>query len=148
MIEFNVAAEAEEVAEDEDVVEVPIGAKVFQARRPTVAQIALLNGALGAKGRQRLEAAYVFIEALMGPDARTEVESLVLDRRIDFGDLIGGSDRNPDGGLIDMILSEFSGRPTEPSTASSQSRSSGGRKSTGRSPGKGSTRSSSPSTDS
>lgn len=146
-IEFNVAAKAKvaEADPDEDVVEVPIDGKVYHARRPTTAQSALLSSSL-SKGD--IGEVYTLIEAMMGRDARRHVERLVWNRQIEFGDLVGGTDQNPDGGLIDMVFAEFAGRPTVPSTDSSPSRAAGGRRSTGRSPGRGSTGSTSPSTDS
>lgn len=145
-IEFKIAAEASEAGEDEDVVEVPIGDQVFIARRPTLAQGALLNAVLNSKGSDRLTAVFRLIRSLLGDEGGAFIEQLVWDRKIDYGDLIGGSENNPEGGLVDMIFAEFAERPTTPSTASSASRASGGRKSTGRSPGRGSTRSPSPST--
>lgn len=148
VIEFAVAAEASEVGEDEDVVEIPIDGVTYQARRPTVAQGALLNVALASKGVKALSAVYELIGGVMGEDARAHIERLVWARRIDFDDLVGGSEKNPDGGLIDQIFEAFTEFPTKPSSGSSPSRPTTGRRSTGRSPGKGSTRSPSPSTDS
>ena len=86
-------------------------------------------------------------QSIMGLPARKHLERLIWERRIDFGDIMGGTEQNPEG-LISSIIAEFAGRPTEPSTDSSPSQAPGGRKSTGRAPGKGSTRSTSPSTDS
>lgn len=154
MIEFNVAAKAAEMDGDEAVVEVPIDGVVYYARRPTVAQIALLNTTMVGDGTDvRLGAAFDLLESMLGPAARHHLERLAWNRLIDFDDLVGGSEENPEGGLIDQIFEEFQNkdlveRPTQPSAASSSSQASGGRKSTGRSPGKGSTRSPSPSTDS
>lgn len=146
-IAFKAAAEAADIGEDEDVVDVPIEGKIYKARRPTPIQGALLNEALTAtNGAVRLTAVFKLIQALLGPEAKTVLEEMAWDRRIDFPDLIGGSEQNPEGGLIDQIFAEFAARPTEPSTDSSSSRTSGGRKSTGRSPGKGSIHSGSPST--
>lgn len=147
---FKVAAEAADISEDEDVVEVPIDDMVYVARRPTTAQGMLLGAALSHGGEERNTIIFDLISALMGPEALAHVKKLILARRIDFDDLLGGgSDENPDGGLIDMIFAEFAAsddRPTQPSAASSSSRAAGGRKSTGRSPGKGSTRTTSRST--
>jgi hypothetical protein len=145
-ISFAIAAEAAEPAAEEKVVEVPIGDRVFYARRPTVAQAALLNKSLAAPIlADRIVAVFRLIEGLLGEDARDLIEELLWSRRIDLDDLVGGSEQNPEGGLVDQIFSEFSAFPTVPSTGSSASRRSGGQRSTGRSPGKGSTRSPSPS---
>lgn len=140
-IEFKVAGEAALPGEDEKVVEVPINGRVFLARRPTTAQAVLLNTSLTGHGGDRLSAVFRLVEGLMGEEALQVVQDLIWERKIDFGDLVGGSEQNPDGGLIDQIFSEFAQVPTEPSTASSRSPRSGGRRSTGRSPGKGSTHS-------
>lgn len=148
-INFQVAAQAAAAGEDEPVVDVPIEGKVYQARKLTVAQSALLPIAFGATNvRDRLSAAMTVLEMLIGPEGTRVIERLIIGRRIDFGDIIGGSEQNPEGGLIDQILSEFSQHPSQPSTDSSASRPNGGRKSTGRSRGTGSIRSDSTSTDS
>lgn len=144
-IAFKAAAEAYELGEDEDVIEVPIEGVVYTARRPTVAQASLmLSGG-------DLLIAFKLIEGIMGRKARDHIERLVWERKIDLDDLIssGGTEQNPDGGLIPQIIEEFAkSRPTPPSTDSSPSQTTGGRRSTGRSPGKGSTLLTSPSTDS
>lgn len=146
-IAFQAAAHAAEISPNEDVVEVPIDGVVYKARRPTPMQGALLNEALtSTSGAARLSAVFKLIQALLGTEAREVLEEMAWDRRIDFPDLIGGSEQNPEGGLLDQIFAEFAARPTEPSTDSSSSQTPGGRKSTGRSPGKGSIRSDSPST--
>ena len=146
MIEFNVAAKAavEKPGEDEDVVEVPIEDVVYQARRPTAAQVALIYASSGDTYAQTV---MNLAQSIMGLAARKHLERLIWERRIDFGDIMGGTEQNPEG-LISSIIAEFAGRPTEPSTDSSPSQAPGGRRSTGRAPGKGSTRSTSPSTDS
>lgn len=145
MLEFKVAALAEvkEAGDEEDVVEVPIEDEVYVVRRPTTAQIGLWTTGMHTTAQIAFEA----IETLLGKKGLDHIKRLIRNRQVDMDDLIGGSERNPDG-LIGGILEEFAGRPTEPSTASTKSQPSGGRRSTGRSPGKGSTRSSSPSTDS
>ena len=147
-IEFSVAAKEAEIAEDEDVVEVPIDGQVYLARRLTVGQSALLNEALNGNG-SRVEATFRLIEGFIGPEGRDHVERLIWERRLDFNDLLGGgSETNPEGGLVDLIIQAFAARPTQPSTDSSPSPVNGGRKSKGRSHGKGSIRSDSDSTSS
>lgn len=146
MIEFKVAAEAE-VAEDEDYVEVPIEDKVYHARLPSTGQFALFAAAQADKsGPKQVKSIFDMVEAMLGEEALEHIKDLVQRRAIDIDDLFGGgTDLNPNAGLIDSILEELGGRPTQPSTDSSPSRGTGGRRSTGRTPGKGSTRSSSPS---
>jgi hypothetical protein len=148
MLEFAAAAAASEVADDEDIVEVDLFGMEVVARRLTTAQMALLSAARSAGGGEQVNAIFGSIEDMFGKDALVHVKRLIHERRIDMGDLLGGgTDLNPDRGVIDAVIQEFSaGRPTQPSTASSSSRGRGGPKSTGRSPGRGSTRSDSPST--
>lgn len=131
---------------DEDYVEVDINGRPFRAYRLTVAMSAAIPMALtGSSIPDRLGAAYRIIEGLIGPEGLRYVMDLVWSKQMDYRDLIGGSDAHPDGGLIDQILAEFAKvRPSQPSADSSSSRANGGRRSTGRSPGKGSTRSASP----
>jgi hypothetical protein len=138
-INFHVAAEASEPSADEKVVEVPIGDRVFIARRPTIAQTALLNLGLTAPDiSDRIVAVFKLTEAIIGTEARDLIEELFWARRIDITDMVGGSEQNKDGGLLDQIFAEFAGFPTEPSTASSASRNGTGRKSGARRPGPGS----------
>lgn len=146
-IQFAVAAKEAEVPADEDVVEVPIDGVTYYARRLTVGQSAALTVAMNGDGTNRAEATFNLIEGMLGHDALVHIQRLIWERRLDFDDLIGGgSDKNPDGGLIDLIIAEFTSRPTQPSTDSSPTPVNGGRKSGRRSPGKGSIRSDSPST--
>lgn len=147
MINFAMAAEASEMDPDEDVVEVPIGDKVYYARRPTVAQTAYLENATRTRN---LGVVFKMLHSLIGGEATRILEDAILDRRIDFGDILGGGTKlNPDKGLIDQIFEEFKlQHPTKPSSDSAESPRDTGRKSTRRSPGKGSTRSASTSTDS
>lgn len=145
-INFAVAAKASEVREDEDVIDVPIDGVDYKARRPTVAQAALLSTAFSGTGADRLSVVFDIVQALMGDKALAHIKSLVWSRRIDLDDLIGGSEGNPEGGLIDQIFAEFADRPTEPSTDSSEQPDESGRRFRGRSAGRGSTLSDSAST--
>lgn len=147
-ISFEVAAKASEVEEGEDVVDVPIEGVVYKARRPTVAQSALLSASFTGTGVARLNAIFDTIQALMGDEAVAHVKRLVWARRIDLDDLYGGSEKNPNGGLVDQIIAEFANRPTEPSTDSSEQPDESGRRFRGRSAGRGSTLSVSESTSS
>jgi hypothetical protein len=148
MLEFAAAAAASEVEEDEDVVEVNLFGMPVTARRLTTAQSALLTAARTQGGAAQAASIFGAIEDMFGTAALDHVKRLIHERRIDMYDLLGGGTAlNPDHGVIDAVTTAFAaGRPTQPSTASSSSRARGGQKSTGRSPGKGSTRSTSPST--
>ena len=151
-IEFNVAAKAKEaekqredgVEEPEgDYIEVPIEDVVYRATRPLPGQVTMLTVASASTMPRML---MQLIQDIMGIEARLHIERLLWAGRIDINDLWLGSEQNPEGGLVLSIIREFSGRPTEPSTASADSQQSGGRKSTARARGKGSTSSTSDST--
>jgi len=141
MLEFAAAAEASEADKKDDggLVVGLFGMEVV-AEPLTTAQMALLTYARQQGGGAQVAAIFDAIQDIFGSEALAHVKRLIHQRRIDMGDLLGGTDQNPDGGVIDRVIEAFSdGRPTPPSTASSRSRAAGGRKSTGRSPGKGST---------
>lgn len=152
-IEFKVAAQAaREDDADRDVIEVtfpePLG--VLKAYRPSTAQSEILGSQLRIQPTlTALELARVIFED-RGDDVVEWLTDMLMERRIEQRDLIGGWGENGEGkneeGLIDGILRQFTGRPTGPSTGSSSSRSAGGRKSTARSRGKGSIQSDSRST--
>lgn len=144
MLEFAAAAEASQADDDEDVIEVNLFGMEVEARRLTVAQSALLTEARVRGGGAQVPAIFDAIGDMFGAEALRHVRTLIHERRIDMGDLLGGSDQNPEGGVIDKIMEAFADeRPTQRSTASSSSRGNGGPRSTGRSPGRGSTRSTS-----
>jgi hypothetical protein len=147
MLEFAAAAAASEIPEDEDVLEVNLFGLEVVARRLTPGQSALMFAARARGGGAAMDGVFQGIADMFGEPARKHVEKLIHDRRIDLADLLGGgTDLNPDHGVIDAVMEYFSdGHPTPSSTASSPSRARGGARSTGRSPGKGSTRSASPS---
>ena len=137
-IEFFAAAKTAEIGEDEHVIDIVIEGETYTARRPTTAQLALVV----ATGGKDLSIIFRVLGSILPDEALVVIENMVWDRRIDLPDLFGGSEQNPEG-LIGQIVAAFrEGNPTQPSTGSSKSRPSGGQRSTGRSPGKGSTRSS------
>lgn len=151
-IEFNVAVKAKEaekqaeegVEEPEgDYLEVPIEGEVYRCKRPEPGVTTVLLAADAASMPRLL---MKFVRDMMGVEAEAHIKRLLWDGAIVIDDLWMGTEQNPGGGLVMSILKEFGGRPTEPSTASADSQPRGGRKSTGRAPGKGSTRSTSPST--
>lgn len=147
VIAFNVAAKAEvtKALEEAEVALVVIDGVEYTVPRPTSAQVGMFISTLRTASVG--EAVFEMVEVLLGRDGLRHIQRLVKERRIELSDLFGGSELNPSG-LIGNIIEEFSGRPTQPSTDSSESQPSGGRKSTGRARGKGSIPSTSPSTDS
>lgn len=154
-IEFNVAAKAKEAeelrasgddesADDLELVEVPIDGKIFRAKRPDASKLTVV---LTADAQQLPRMILKLIEDMFtipgkdgqdGKEVKKILQDLIWEGAITFSDLFIGTEQNPNG-LILQIASEFGGRPTEPSTASAASAQTGGRKSTVRSRGKGST---------
>lgn len=146
-IEFKIAAAAARA--DAEVIEINLGDfGTVEARRPTTAQAQILGADMQQMGT--VNAALAFIEMLVSKEAAEYLRGLIRQGVIDREDLVGGWGENDEGlneeGLVDQIIKGFTGRPTAPSTGSSRSQTAGGRRSTGRTPGKGSTRSPSPST--
>lgn len=149
MIQFTTDAKASELKPDEDVVDVPIEGFVYKARRPTPSQAAMITGVLRSGGMMDVTVILDILEALLGTTARNHLYKLLMQRKVEIEDLFGGgTELNPGQGLIEQIIEEFTNRPSEPSIDSSASPETDGRRSTGRSPGPGSTLSPSPSTDS
>lgn len=133
-IDFVTAAKAASLSADEDTVDVPIEGITYKAHRLTTIQAGLLADVL-RRGNIRLPALLGLIEAMMGIAAREHIERLIFQGRIEGGDLLGGGTvNNPESGLLDKIVEEFSSRPTVPSTDSSESQESTGRSSTENSP--------------
>lgn len=144
--------EAEAEAEVE-VIEIPFGERTLISTVPTPGQAALFYARLvGTNDEQETDngtvnAVFGLLRAVLAAGDVPYLKELLGDDRISFGTLFGGDDDN-EAGLVDSLLKEAAGRPTTPSSDSSPSEKSTGRQSTGRSPGKGSTRSASRSTDS
>lgn len=153
MLEFEVATEAQLAKEagEEKLLEVKVGDKMFLARRPTPGQTNILfSSRRGADAT--ILVWQIFAEILVPNDPKTpreqrhaeyaDLQKMVFDGIIPPSLLFGGDELNGRG-ILDGIIREFSGYPTQPSEESSPSPSSGGARSTGRSPGKGSTSSTS-----
>lgn len=133
-------AESEEGAEspEEYDLEFSIGEYEFKAKRPTPAQISLLFGTSTLGGTASLGATYRFLRGVLDRNSYNQLLTLIEAGVIDNGTLIGGDETN-EKGLIDNLIEQVAERPTNPPTGSSSSSQPGGKKSTGRSPGKGST---------
>lgn len=150
MQEFKVAAKRA-TSDEEEVLEIPFGERVLTARRPTVGQLALFydRAAMPPSASEPdngpVAAVFGLLRGILGDGDVPYLRGLLSAGAIEFGTLFGGDDEN-ESGLADAILAEWAGRPTEPSSDSSPSPAKTGRPSTGRTPGKGSTRSTSRST--
>lgn len=148
MISFNIAAEAAPQVVSDKTVTAVINGVEYEARPFSAGQLAMLNVDIASGSMsQQTNGLLHFIEIVLGEEVRDIIADALRVGTIDMEDVLGGSEQNPDG-LIGAIVSEFSGRPTKPSSGSSSKPQPGGRRSTGRAPGKGSTRSSSAPTDS
>lgn len=149
---FKVAAKRAEKKDDEvEVIEIPFGERTLIATLPTPGQAALFYSRLVAENNEEetdngvINAVFGLLRGVLAEGDVPYLKGLLADSLITFGTLFGGDEDN-EKGLVDAILAEAAGRPTSPSSDSSPSPKSTGRPSTGRSPGKGSTRSTSRST--
>lgn len=148
MLEFTKVVEAAERAAGADdeapVVEVNVWGLKAQARMMSMTQAALLS-VPGRRVSEQVGAVLSAVEGMMGLEARSHVERLLMAGHIELSDLLGGNERNPKG-LLNAIWEEFRAHPSQPPTDSSKSRIAGGRRSTGRSRGPGSIPGDSPQT--
>lgn len=149
MREFKVAAK-KAAGEATDQIEIPFGERTLIAKLPSPGQVALFYDRVSTSPNSKepdsgpVSAVFGFLRGILADGDVPYLKSLLQEDRIDFSLLLGGDDEG--GGLVDTIMEEYAGRPTGPSTSSSASPASTGRPSTGRTPGKGSTRSTSRST--
>jgi hypothetical protein len=139
-------AEAAGDAAEPKILEFGIAGQEFKLNVPNDTQIIMLaTAADGATVRELFTASMEFLEGLLLGDGYRRLRKLVASGVITDDLLVGGDDAN-ERGIIDWIVAQVSdGRPTQPSPDSSPSPAPAGRKSTGRSPGKGSIPSVSPS---
>jgi len=145
MKEFKAAAEAEADAEDTPVLEFKLGNQEFVADKASVGQMALVVAAMDEGGQAMVGAVFRFLRGLMANhgDGYRRLRDLVANGTVSFDLLVGGDDDNEDG-IVDWIIEKSSDdRPTKVPTDYLPSQASGGQRSTGRSPGKGSKRSTS-----
>lgn len=152
MREFKVGAQRATKAEDGEVsvIEIPFGERTLVSKLPTSGQVALFYERVSSTPNEKepdngpVGAVFGFLRGVLADGDVPYLKGLLQNDQIDFELLLGGDDEG--GGLVDSIMEEYAGRPTGPSTSSSASPASSGRPSTGRTPGKGSTRSTSRST--
>lgn len=143
---FKLASEAQierEGSEDGEKVEeypltLPLGPHELKYKLPTPAQVSLLIGTSQLGGTASLGATYRFLRGTFDKRSYTLLLTLIEAGQVTESMIIGGESED-EGGIVDELIKEASERPTEPPTDSSSSSEPGGKKSTGRSPGKGST---------
>lgn len=155
MKEFTSAARRHEDDEQEEPIAFKVNDREFRSKRPTPGQLAIfMDSVVGkrdgdeAAGVSVVDGVFSFLRGVLLDDGYDVMRRMIQMGEIDIIDLAGG-DEDGQEGIIDWIAEQSAdGRPTGPSTDSSKSPEKGGRRSTGRSPGKGSTLSPSPSADS
>lgn len=138
---FQMAAERqieEEEAGEELVIEFTIGGEEFTADVPTPGQAAIIIGALGLGGSSGASAVFRFLRGVLQGNGYQRILTLLEDGKISFDMLWGGEGENEEG-VVDWLMGQAAARPTQAPTDSSSSSKLDGKKSTGRSPGKGST---------
>lgn len=131
----------EEVAYD---VNIDVGPHELSARLPTEPELLAFFGRIDQGGARAIGAVWRLVTRLFPPEDVRILENLVEDGKIDFGLIFGGEELNEGRSILGMLIEQASARPTQPSGGSSASSPTTGRRSTGRSPGKGSTASTPP----
>lgn len=134
--------EGEEAGQVEEYdLEFTIGDYELRAKAPSSAQASLLIGTSSLGGNASLGATYRFLRGTLDRQSYNTLLTLIEAGKIDNSMLVGGEGENEEG-IVDWLLEQASDRPTPVPAGSSESSPAGGKKSTGRSPGKGSTLSS------
>ncbi|QUE25330.1 tail assembly chaperone [Microbacterium phage Fizzles] len=106
--------------------------------KPTTAQNAVLLAAFADGGPEFYAGMFTYLESIIDKGRGRMFRKLLSSNAIPLGLLWGGDEQN-EKGIVDTIVSLSSGNPTVEPSGSSTSPSDTGRRSTGRSPGKGST---------
>jgi len=127
-----------------EVLEFTLADEEFVADKATTSQVALIAAATEDGGVAMIAAVMRFLEGVLQDDGFSRLRKLVAQGRVPLELLIGGDEENEQG-IVDWIVDKSSDRPTKPPTDYLPSRKTGGQRSTGRVPGKGSVRSASPS---
>lgn len=139
MKEFMVAAKAAEGVEEE-ILEFSIGEEEFRCKIPSTARIAMFIATMSdedtASGGM-VAAIFSLLRDVLLDDGYKRLRKLINTDVVSMQIITGGDDLNEDG-LVDWIIAQSTGRPTESPVGSSPSQPTGGRRSTGRSPGAGS----------
>lgn len=137
-----VKAQLEREGSEEEVEEYPItfmlGEHELKAKPATPAQMALLIGTSNLGGGASLGAGFRFLRGTLDRRSYNLILTLIEGGEIGNEMLFGGEGENEEG-IVDWLMEQASDRPTPAPSDSSKSSEPGGKKSTGRSPGKGST---------
>jgi hypothetical protein len=110
----------------------------FTASKATTSQMALVVAAMDDGGAPAVAAVFRFLRGILHDDGYQRLRDLVAAGVVSFDLLIGGDEDNEDG-IVDWLIEKSADeRPTKRPTDYLPSQASGGQRSTGRSPGKGS----------
>jgi len=144
MKEFGAAAKRAE-ADDEEVLEFRLLDHEFVASKPTTGQLALIYGTMGEDSNPAdvVKSTFDFLKGVLKDDGYKVLHGMLQRGEIDLDILIGGDEEN-ELGIIDWMMEQVAERPTKAPSDYLQSQKSGGQRSTGRAPGKGSIQSGSP----
>ncbi|QNL30002.1 tail assembly chaperone [Microbacterium phage Wheelie] len=115
-----------------------LGQDFIVREKPSPAQGAVLLAALADNGPDFYAGVLGYIESVVEKGRGRLIRKMLAQDAITFGVVWGGDEQNPQG-IVDTIISLASGNPTDEPNGSSTSQSSTSKRSTGRSPGKGST---------
>lgn len=152
MQEFQFAAAKAEDPNQDLVIEIPFPTRTLIARPPTPAETSMFNLRSNGLAPERdpfngfIPGLFKLLDDILAEGDVEYLKQLIAEGKITIGTLFGGDEKNAKG-LVNVILAEASGRPTQPSSDSSPSPDSSGPRSTGRAPSKKAS-STSPSTDS
>lgn len=142
---FQVAAERsveelEEIKQGEPWFEFGLADVDFIVReKPSPGQIAALLGGLADTGPALVRAVLHFLENIIEDRQGKLLRRMLEQKKFDFGVLWGGDELNPKG-VVDTIVELASENPTGEPNGSSTQQPATGKRSTGRSPSKASTR--------
>jgi hypothetical protein len=127
MKEFTVAAkaQADEDAEVEAPIEFKIGEEVFRAYRPTAGQIAVMTSRMDdlSTDMEKLAAIIDFFVGCLDKESNRILSRKLMDRDDPF-------EMEDVNDILSWLMEQWSGRPTQPSSASARSPRTNGRKST------------------
>lgn len=141
-------ADAEDKGEAPEPFEFGLAGQDFKTQKmPTSAQLSLLSIGLNQGDKEAIETALDIFDGILEGNGGRRLRRLLARGVVTPGLLFFGDELNEEG-IIAALMEHLTGRPTTPSSASSESPKSAGRRSTGRAPAKKSTPGDSPSTDS
>lgn len=146
---FEVAVKQQLEAEENEGAEKPepwlefglLNQEFIVPERPSTSQNIVVVAALAEGGAQMIRAIFAYLDNILAGDGGRRIRRMLERKQITFDLLYGGDELNEEG-IVDRIMALASENPTVAPTGSSNSPNGTGKRSTGRSPGKGLTHSS------